>query len=490
MSRIKKTAYLSASQVITTLSTLAVAVALSRVLETKAEYGTYQQTLLVFTFIAPLLALGLPAATFYFVPRNPGKERIILINGLTALLSSALLFALFCITIGPMFIPIWFGNPDLERTIPWLALYGPATLILLFISSALVSVGQAKTSAIFTAFFRIFMAFSVVLSVVIYASVNISLSVQAMVCFAGSIIGIGFIWQATAKSGGASALPSFAGVNKQLKYAVPLGLGAMIEGMALAIAKVIVSLLCTREEYAVFVNGAMEVPLISAITVAAGSVMLPEIVTAFSNKDKSKALGLWKLMVKRVALLLLPAGFLFYLVSEELMVVLYSESFKESADPFRIYMLTLPARVAYFGMLFQGAGKTHLVLLRAIITLILNTVITYLLVRHFGMSGAAWGTVAVVWFFVVPYCIIHCSKFVESRWSAFLPYRYIFAVGTVSGVVALGTWYLSDLFEIRSALFSGIIKGSIYTCGVSALMAVFFREDCLHIYKQLKSKLR
>ena len=80
MSRIQKTAYISASQVITTLSTLAVAVALSRALPTKEEYGTYQQTLLVFTFIAPLLALGLPAATFYFIPRNQGRERSILIN--------------------------------------------------------------------------------------------------------------------------------------------------------------------------------------------------------------------------------------------------------------------------------------------------------------------------------------------------------------------------------------------------------------------------
>ena len=86
--------------------------------------------------------------------------------------------------------------------------------------------------------------------------------------------------------------------------------------------------------------------------------------------------------------------------------------------------------------------------------------------------------------------MIQCSKFVESRWSDFLPYRYIFAVGIVSGVAALGTWYLSDLFEIRSVLFSGIIKGSIYTFGVSILMAIFFRDDCLHIYKQLKSKLR
>ena len=174
-------------------------------------------------------------------------------------------------------------------------------------------------------------------------------------------------------------------------------------------------------------------------------------------------------MVKRVALLLLPAGFLFYLVSEELMVVLYSESFKASADPFRIYMLMLPARVAYFGMLFQGAGKTHLVLLRAIITLFLNTMITYFLVRKFGMSGAAWGTVAVLWFFVVPYCVIQCSKFVEARWNVLLNYRYILAVGTESAVAALGAWYLSGLFEIRSALFAGMLKGFIYTIVVSVL---------------------
>ena len=49
----------------------------------------------------------------------------------------------------------------------------------------------------------------------------------------------------------------------------------------------------------------------------------------------------------------------------------------------------LPARVAYFGLLFQGAGKTGLVLFRAIITLFMNAVITYFLVLKFGMAGAA-----------------------------------------------------------------------------------------------------
>ena len=70
MSRILKTAYLSGSQVVTTLSTLIIAAVLSRVLESKADYGTYQQTLLVYTFLAPLLALGLPAASFYFCSKS------------------------------------------------------------------------------------------------------------------------------------------------------------------------------------------------------------------------------------------------------------------------------------------------------------------------------------------------------------------------------------------------------------------------------------
>ena len=73
----------------------------------------------------------------------------------------------------------------------------------------------------------------------------------------------------------------------------------MLEGMALAIDRLMVSLLLNPEDYAVFANGAMEVPLIAAITVAAGAVMLPEIVRAFGKGDASEALSLWQLMVRR-----------------------------------------------------------------------------------------------------------------------------------------------------------------------------------------------
>jgi O-antigen/teichoic acid export membrane protein len=233
----------------------------------------------------------------------------------------------------------------------------------------------------------------------------------------------------------------------------------------------------------------MEVPLIAAITVAAGAVMLPEIVKAFGKGNPHEALNLWQLMVRRVTFILLPAGFLFFLVSQELMVILYSEKFKDSVGPFRIYMLMLPARVAYFGMLFQGAGKTKLVLLRAIITLFLNTVITYFLVLKFGMDGAAWGTVAVVWLFVVPYCIGCCAKISDTKWNRLLPYKYIFSVGILSAFVALVSWYLSSYFGFEELILQALAKASIYIVLILSLMLTVFREDFLHIYNQLKLRI-
>ena len=152
-------------------------------------------------------------------------------------------------------------------------------------------------------------------------------------------------------------------------------------------------------------------------------------------------------------------------------------------------MLMLPARVAYFGMLFQAAGKTRLVLYRAIITLSLNTIITYFLVRKFGMAGAAWGTVAVVWLFVVPYCVLVCSKITNVRWYKLLPYRYIFSVGIVSFSVALIVWLISSMFGFQNVFIITFLKGSAYCALVVASMFLFFRNDCIHIYKQLMSKI-
>ena len=92
------------------------------------------------------------------------------------------------------------------------------------------------------------------------------------------------------------------------------------------------------------------------------------------------------------------------------MTLLYSADYQESARPFRIYLLLLPARLIYFGAIFQAAGRSDLVLKRVVGTLILNTVVSYPLVYYFGIEGAAWGPVLVFWLYVIPCCIRLCAR--------------------------------------------------------------------------------
>ena len=486
MSRIQKTAFLSISQVVTTISTLAIAIVLSRVFVSYDEYGTYQQTILIFTFFSPLLALGLPAAAFYFLPRNKDSESSVCINGLFLILITSSIFIILCLTFGSSLIPQLFDNRDLKKTIPWLAIYGPATLILTYISSSLVAIDQARISAIFTILFRILLATLVIVGTIAITRASFSLCLQSVICLLGSIMGIMILFKSTKFNQPAGSMLSFSAMKRQLKYAVPLGLGATFDAMALSTDKVMVSSLLSTEEYAIFVNGAIEVPLIAAITVAAGAVILPDVVRAFKKEDLGLALQLWQLMVKRVSFFLLPAGFLFFLISNELIIILFSERFESSIETFRIYMLMLPAKVAYFGILFQGSAKTKLVLIRAIVTLFLNAILTYFLILKLGMAGAAWGTVAVVWLFVVPYCIKYSSKIVNTKWYLLIPFRYVFSIGLVSGLTAAISWKLSLFVNSSEPITMALCKGGIYMALILLLMLTFFRKDCIHIYKNFK----
>ncbi|MDG2123435.1 MAG: hypothetical protein P8J87_07050, partial [Verrucomicrobiales bacterium] len=101
---------------------LVIAALLSRLLS-KPEYATYRQTILAFQVASPLLALGLPQALLYFLPREPGRERGILTEVLVVLVSVGLAMAVFMLVGGNEVVARLFKNPNLEETLTYFAPY-------------------------------------------------------------------------------------------------------------------------------------------------------------------------------------------------------------------------------------------------------------------------------------------------------------------------------------------------------------------------------
>jgi O-antigen/teichoic acid export membrane protein len=270
---------------------------------------------------------------------------------------------------------------------------------------------------------------------------------------------------------------------------VPNGLATMLETLALGIDKVLVSTMCPPEEFAVFVNGAMEIPFIGIISGAATAVILPDIVAFFKKQRKDEALGLWQRSARKVSLLILPLGGLLFVVGPELMTLLYSTDYLESSRPFRIYLLLLPARVVFFGAIFQAAGRPDLILKRAIGTLVLIVVVSYPMIRHFGMEGAAWGTVVVFWLYVIPFCIRYCSRLLDIRWVALMPYRYIGLILLAIAVAGLTALQLHRWFSFADPLWSGALTAAAYLAILMTILSFLCREELNAQWTALRSKI-
>jgi O-antigen/teichoic acid export membrane protein len=60
----------------------------------------------------------------------------------------------------------------------------------------------------------------------------------------------------------------------------------------------------------------------------------------------------------------------------------------------------LPARLAVYNTLFVASGKTHLSLIRMLIALGLNLILTLVLTSWMGYIGATSATILVIYFFL------------------------------------------------------------------------------------------
>ena len=131
-------------------------------------------------------------------------------------------------------------------------------------------------------------------------------------------------------------------------------------------------MLCTTEEFAIYVAGAVELPLIGVITGAMNAVVLPELAKYYKAGQLNQIRRLWQAAMNKSILILAPAMFIVLLFATELMVLLFSARYADAATPFRIYALSLPVRAAVYGSVLMATNKTMWVTGSAVFGLLLN----------------------------------------------------------------------------------------------------------------------
>ena len=476
MSRSANTIALTMARGVATVSALVIAAVLSRVLD-KNDYATYRQTLLVYMMVAPILALGLPASLLYFVSSNPKKKRTIVFEAVAITAITGFIFSLFCIGPGKWWLPEFFNNKLLTSTIPLLGLYAAGRLALGLLEPCLISCGRAPLCAVFSSLIH-FAGLGAICSIAVLTSsvFNVVLT-QGMIFMLAGVGAVALMHNQTKKETDLSM--SLTGISQQLRYAIPLSVAMMLDTLSMSIDKIYISTLRPTEEYAVFVNGAMEIPFIGSLAVAVGTVMLPELVNAFKKNDAEEALNLWKLSIRRLSFVVLPLFFILLTFSRELVLLLYSDKFADSVHPFRIYLFLLPGRAIFFGLLLRSAGCPGLIVRRAILGLIINLVITYPFIIWFGTNGAALATIFSFWVFVIPFSTMLCIKVTATTVKEIFPWAYM------GGLLALGATGCAITFLLEGALaclpiLTVLVLRALFFCAFfTGGLWVFYRSDLI-----------
>jgi len=246
---------------------------------------------------------------------------------------------------------------------------------------------------------------------------------------------------------------------KQLKYAVPIGLTAIVGILNKQIDKFVISSLFSVSQFATYVNGAFEIPLIGIITGSVTAVLMPEFVRLWHKRDVSGLILIWHSAIRKIALIMFPVMCFLIVFAPEFLTLLFSQKYLNSAGIFRIYLLSLIVRITNFGMLLISIGLPSIVLRYSVYSLVLNIGLNFALIKTIGFPGPAVATV-IVTFTMAFLQLKKISKEIEIPFKKIFPWKTLLHL-LIIALTASGILYIAKLAQPVKSQIMSLIMGSV-----------------------------
>lgn len=383
---------LSVVRIVTIFAGMAQTMILARTL-TKELYGTFSQTLLVYSFIAPLLSLGLDSTINYFFNKTDNqadKEKainaIFFLTIVTGIVGAVLMMG------AKKPIARFFSNPELMPLIIYICIRPLLTNLIALYQPLYISLGYTKIIAIRNLLVSVFQVLFI-----LFVSLFIKSLVALLLVFIFLDIVQLFIFSRFLSSR-YSSINIFdfdkALLKPILQFSLPMLFSSFLGTISINFDKLLIGRMMSTEDFALYSNMAKELPL-SFIAASITTVITPHIIKYLHKGDKDTFKELWSdyIEVGYSVTWTLVVGL--FVVSSEAITILYSAKYLDSVGlvVFRLYLIVAAFRFTYFGMIPSALGKTRVILLYTTIAIVINVALNYPFFLMFGMIGPAIATI-------------------------------------------------------------------------------------------------
>jgi O-antigen/teichoic acid export membrane protein len=407
-----------------------------------------------------MVMLRLASSIYYFLPLSVDKERSRVIESFIALginvFASGMLILLFSKDIS-----IFLKQPELESLLLWVPPFLFSTLSVDLISTILIIKDKVQISTIYTVVGRVCFALVIAVTAFTTASVYSVVFVRVIAALLFMALGMGLVVKNISRG---CAKPTILGMTELYKFAIPIALSSMVGIFIRQLDKLFISSMCSSEEFVVFANGAMEIPLVSVVTGSIMSIVLVDMRKEVVNQNLKAALDLFKVAAVKSSFLLFPIMLFLFINAKSVIVLLFSERYIDSYVPFRIYLLLLPLRTMSFGSFLIALGLNRFLLFRSICDLILMAVFNGIFIIWLGYNGAAVATVFTVYFMHLPINLFRLKRALDCSLSSLLPIKEFF----------LNFVRLSPLIACNMLVYFVFEEGQIVPLIINSILAFLF----------------
>jgi O-antigen/teichoic acid export membrane protein len=455
-------------QGLTQATQLIIGIVLVRLIS-KEMLGSYRQVMLAYGLIAGIFTLQIENSLYYFLPKcGPEKRRDLVTQTLfvTSILSLFIGLAMF---LSADIFAKQFNNPEIAMLIRIFACFPIFERIVQLQPAFLISLDKAILSGLYSTLSTVLMILAVVMIFAfgygIAEALWSKILIEAIFAVIGILVMIHF-----------SPLGQWR-INKsllleQLNYCWPLMAMTIVGIVNLKLDGVLISSYFSREVYAVYSVGALELPLIQLFTSSISTAIMPNIVVEVSKGQMLNSLNLWHEASRKSSLLIFPTFIFFLVCGYDFIVLVYTQDYSKAAWPFLIYLARLPLRVATYGVIFRAIGFTKPLFWAVLLSFITNIIIGVALLvagRHGFLSyigpsiGAFFGTLVLVFYLLIALC-----KKLEVRFAQVMRWKELGRIFGLSLFCGVLLWLIpiptSNLFFkllIRFIIYVGLFFTSL-----------------------------
>lgn len=439
MSDFKKVAFVFAGQLSNVILSFIIIYFLSRRLSF-SENGTYGQVYFMTDILYAIASVGIANSLFIFYSRYTEQLHYIF--------KHVLILAIL-LGIGGAFLGILFAYPitslfQNRHFAPIFIIYSPV-VILTFVNNiinlTLNFLGKFKIAisiSLFSAVLKfILILFAIKLS---FFQLSFIFIIILVVSFITAVVGL-YICKTQGLLKDFNFNLSKKLINDIIYVSYPMGASNLLGISYSYVSGILISSILFQEQYAIYRNGAIELPFIGIISSAITTIYLPQISRLAVDNNVAEIIKTKKMLIDQVITFAFPIITFFLFFSDKLIVLLLSEKYRASIPIFIVFVAMSYIRITDYQDVLLSAKKSKIIMYSNIIFIVSNIVFSFIGIKILGAVGAAIGVFVSV-FILAAFLLYFTCLHLNIRIRDLVNFKKIFIILLTSSIFCLPSSFL------------------------------------------------